>query len=64
VNGVTPDRRSGAPDCASLSTVTSPAGPRIEVPKALASWHLKLFGEIGRAWIDAVPDLATGLLDR
>jgi streptomycin 6-kinase len=44
--------------------VTSPAGPRIEVPEALASWHLKYFGEAGRAWIDAAPDLAARLLDR
>lgn len=44
--------------------MTSPAGPRIEVPEALVSSHLKLFGEIGRAWIDASPDLAAGLLDR
>jgi streptomycin 6-kinase len=44
--------------------VTSPAGPRIEVPEALVSWHRKFFGEIGRAWIDALPDLAAGLLDR
>ena len=53
-----------APDCASLSTVTSPASPRIEVPEALVSWHRKFFGETGRAWIDALPDLAAGLLDR
>jgi streptomycin 6-kinase len=44
--------------------VTSPAGPRIEVPGALVSWHRKFFGESGRAWIDAAPDLAAGLLDR
>jgi len=44
--------------------VTSPAGPRIEVPEALVSWHRTFFGETGRAWIDALPDLATGLLDR
>ncbi len=44
--------------------MTSPAGPRIEVPEALVAWHLKFFGEIARAWIDAVPDLAAGLLDR
>ncbi len=44
--------------------MTSPAGPRIEVPEALVSWHRKFFGEIGLAWIDAVPDLAAGLLDR
>ena len=44
--------------------MTSPAGPRIEVPEALVSWHRKFFGETGRAWIDAAPDLAAGLLDR
>jgi streptomycin 6-kinase len=43
--------------------VTSPADSRIEVPEALVSWHRKWFGECGRAWIDAVPDLAAGLLD-
>jgi streptomycin 6-kinase len=36
----------------------------IEVPEALVSWHRKWFGESGRAWIDALPDLAAGLLDR
>ena len=50
--------------CVTLSTVPRPAGPRIELPGALVSWHRKLFGETGRAWIDTVPDLATGLLDR
>ncbi len=59
-----PARHSGAPDCAILSTVTSPAGPRIEVPEALVSWHRKFFGETGRAWIDTAPDLAADLLDR
>jgi streptomycin 6-kinase len=44
--------------------VTSPVGPRIEVPEALVSSHCKYFGETGRAWIDALPDLAAGLLDR
>jgi len=44
--------------------LTSPAGPRIEVPDALVSWHRKFFGESGRAWIEALPDLAAGLLDR
>jgi len=44
--------------------VTSRTGPRIEVPEALVSWHRKFFGESGRAWIDAVPDLAAGLLNR
>jgi streptomycin 6-kinase len=44
--------------------VTSPTGPRIEVPEALVSWHRKFFGESGRAWIEALPDLAAGLLDR
>jgi streptomycin 6-kinase len=53
-----------AADCASLNTVTSPTGPRIEVPEALVSWHRKFFGETCRAWIDALPDLAAGLLDR
>jgi streptomycin 6-kinase len=44
--------------------VTSPTGPRIEVPEELVSWHRKYFGESGRAWIDAVPELAASLLDR
>jgi streptomycin 6-kinase len=44
--------------------VTSPAGSRIEVPEALVSWHRKFFGETGRLWIDAAPDLAAALLDR
>jgi streptomycin 6-kinase len=44
--------------------VTNPTGPCIEVPEALVSWHGKFFGESGRAWIDAVPDLAACLLDR
>jgi streptomycin 6-kinase len=44
--------------------LTSPAGPRIEVPDALVSWHRKFFGDTGRAWIDALPDLAADLLDR
>src|ERR1700722_20036996 len=53
-----------SPGCASLSNVTSPVGPRIEVPEGLVSWPRKFFGETGRAWIDALPDLAAGLLDR
>ena len=44
--------------------MTGRAGERIEVPEALVSWHRKFFGESGRAWIDAAPDLAAGLLDR
>jgi streptomycin 6-kinase len=44
--------------------VIRPAGPRIEVPDALVSWHHKFFGESGRGWIDALPALASGLLDR
>jgi streptomycin 6-kinase len=44
--------------------VTGPAGSRIEVPEALVSWHRKFFGESGRVWIEALPDLAAGLLDR
>jgi streptomycin 6-kinase len=44
--------------------VASPVGPRVEVPEALASGHRKYFGETGRAWIDALPDLAAGLLGR
>jgi streptomycin 6-kinase len=43
--------------------VTNP-DPRIEVPEALVSWHRKYFGESGRTWIDAAPDLAARLLDR
>jgi len=44
--------------------VASPTGSRIEVPQALVSWHRKFFGERGRAWIEALPNLAAGLLDR
>ena len=44
--------------------MTSSADSRIEVPEALVSWHRKWFGETGRAWIDAAPDLAASLLDR
>jgi streptomycin 6-kinase len=44
--------------------VTSPVGPRIEVPEALVDWHRKFYGEGGRAWIDAAPDLAADLLER
>jgi streptomycin 6-kinase len=44
--------------------VTHPADSRVEVPDALVSWHRKFFGESGRAWIDAAPGLAAGLLDR
>jgi streptomycin 6-kinase len=47
-----------------MSTVTSPVGSRVEVPEGLVSWHRKFFGESGRAWIDAAPELAAGLLDR
>lgn len=36
----------------------------LEVPDALASSHQKFFGDAGRAWIDAAPDLADRLLDR
>jgi streptomycin 6-kinase len=43
--------------------MTSSADLPIRAPEALVSWHLKFFGEIGRVWIDAVPDLAAGLLD-
>ncbi len=44
--------------------MTKAIGPRIEVPEALVSGHRKFFGETGHNWIDALPDLATGLLDR
>ena len=44
--------------------MSSPAGPRIEVPEALVASHRTSFGETGRAWIDALPDLAADLLDR
>lgn len=44
--------------------MTSPPGPRIEVPGALIFWHRKFFGEGGRAWIDALPSLAAELLGR
>jgi hypothetical protein len=44
--------------------VSSPTGPRIEVPEALVSSHRTYFGETGSAWIEALPDLAAGLLDR
>jgi streptomycin 6-kinase len=44
--------------------VNCPADSQIEVPDELVSWHLKWFGVSGRAWIDALPNLAAGLLDR
>jgi streptomycin 6-kinase len=47
-----------------LNAVTGPAGPPIELPDALLSSHRKFFGETGRAWIDAAPNLAADLLDR
>jgi streptomycin 6-kinase len=34
------------------------------VPEELASWHRKFFGESGRGWIEALPDLAADLVDR
>jgi streptomycin 6-kinase len=40
------------------------AGVRIEVPDTLASSHEKYFGDAGRTWIAAAPDLAARLLDR
>lgn len=42
--------------------MTSPAGPRIEVPDELVFWHRKFFGESGRGWIEALPDLAADVL--
>lgn len=42
----------------------SSAGRRIEVPDDLVAWHEKFFGEAGRPWIEALPDLAAELLDR
>jgi streptomycin 6-kinase len=47
-----------------LNAVTSPTGRRIEVPEELVSWHRKFFGDTGRVWIEALPDLAADLLDR
>ena len=44
--------------------MTRPGGARVEVPDALVAWHLKFFGERGRAWIDAAPELAAGLIER
>jgi streptomycin 6-kinase len=44
--------------------MASPTGSRIEVPEELVSWHHKFFGESGRAWIDAAPELAAGQLER
>ena len=38
--------------------MTGPAGSRLGVPHELVSWHRRFFGETGRAWIDALPDLA------
>jgi streptomycin 6-kinase len=43
--------------------VTIPTGARIEVPAELVAWHRKWFGERGRAWLDALPELAGRLLD-
>ena len=44
--------------------MTSSTGSEIEVPEALVSWHRRFFGEGGRAWIEAAPNLAADLLDR
>jgi streptomycin 6-kinase len=45
--------------------VTSgPTGPRVEIPDALAASHAKYFGDGGRAWIAALPQLAADCLDR
>jgi streptomycin 6-kinase len=44
--------------------VTGRTGSRIEVPEELVAWHRRFFGENGRPWIDALPDLAADLLDR
>jgi streptomycin 6-kinase len=37
---------------------------RIVVPEALAAFHLKYFGEAGRAWSAALPDVAADYLRR
>ena len=41
-----------------------PTGHRWEVPAALTDSHTKYFGDAGRAWIAALPQLAADFLDR
>jgi streptomycin 6-kinase len=43
---------------------TGPAGHRIAIPDALATSHAKYFGDGGRAWIAALPQLVADCLDR
>jgi streptomycin 6-kinase len=43
---------------------SSPTGPRLEIPDALVASHAKFFGDGGRAWITALPQLAADCLDR
>lgn len=44
--------------------IAGPAEPRIEVPAALAISHARYFGDLGRAWIAAVPTLAADCFTR
>lgn len=42
----------------------SPTEPHLEIPDPLAASHAKFFGDGGRAWITALPQLAAECLDR
>jgi streptomycin 6-kinase len=42
----------------------SPKPFRLEIPDPLASSHVKFFGDAGRAWIAALPQLAADCMDR
>lgn len=43
---------------------SSSTGPCLEIPDALAASHAKFFGDGGRAWIKALPQLVADCLDR
>src|SRR5687768_9139653 len=36
----------------------------VHVPEELVAWHLRLYGEATRSWIDAAPHLVEGLIDK
>lgn len=44
--------------------VTANGLPGVRIPAALVASHAKYYGDRGRAWIAALPQLATDLLDR
>src|SRR5262245_22846371 len=41
-----------------------PGGMVVEVPPELAAWHAKIWGDEGRAWTAALPDLASSTMER